>query len=277
MTRSRTRNVPLVHGKLNGKYRNLLIPFDALFAEAQELAADLESLRQQHESGRLGDAELTLRFILLFAGHRSGRDAAKADLTAVARLQIPGMPGMIFIILADWFADKVDLRLTEKPVPALEMLRAQAEGWRYVTVSFRHALAGELIEGTRDAFEFALHDLGHAYAFFKADYYPQGQMEFFKALLNDLETLAPFAEADTKFAADLEYCMADMNSHPQHLRQYLRGVIVEMFLRRSGGTEYEAELQSLLAKLVCLAPNPGPSPKSGGREHSFPSPDLGRG
>jgi hypothetical protein len=103
--------------------------------------------------------------------------------------------------------------------------------------------------GDRDAFEFALHDLGHAHAFFKADYQPQGQVGFFKQLITDLDTLAPYAEADNKFAADLAYCMADMNSHPEHLRQYLQGIVVESFLRRR---RPESELQALLEKLSCL-------------------------
>jgi len=41
-------------------------------------------------------------------------------------------------------------------------------------------------------------------------------------------------------AADLEHCMGDMNSHPEHLRQYLRGVIVEAFYRQIGCATYRA-------------------------------------
>ena len=82
-------------------------------------------------------------------------------------------------------------------------------------------------------------------------------MAFFQLLQDDLPTLTPLATADEKFAADLEYCMSDMNSHPEHLRQYLQGVIVEMFLRRRVQTgeaheQNEAELASVLKKLRCL-------------------------
>jgi len=59
------------------------------------------------------------------------------------------------------------------------------------------------------------------------------------------------SSADAKFAADLEYCMSDMNSHPEHLRQYLRGVIVEAFYRlRKNDTQgqySEEELSRFLA------------------------------
>lgn len=239
--------MPLVDGKLNGHYKRLLIPFADLGAEAKALANSLSELQQQGRKGTPSGADLTTGFIRLFAEHRTGKKWP----------QIPGLPGMIPTILADWRTGKADLRLTNQTVSPREMLRAQAQGWRYVTVSFEHALAGEPIEGTRDAFEFALHDLGHAYAFFKADYHPQGQVAFFAELLSDLDTLAPYAESDTKFAADLEYCMADMNSHPEHLRQYLQGVIVELFLRRRSETgekheQSEAELAALLAQLISL-------------------------
>lgn len=232
--------MPLVDGKLTGKYRDLLIPFSTLKAEARILAPNLVR-------GSARDAEFTAEFIRLFAEHRTGKIWP----------QIPGLPGMIPKILEDWREGKADLRLAAKPVPAKTMLEAQASGWRYVTVDLEAALAGESVEGDRDAFEFALHDLGHAYAFFKADYHPQGQVTFFRELITDLGALTPYAESDTKFAADLEYCMSDMNSHPEHLRQYLQGVIVEMFLRRRARTgeaheQNEAELNALLVRVRSL-------------------------
>ena len=197
--------MPLVDGKLTGKYRSLLIPFSGLKAEAQILAPSLAR-------GGANDAEFAAEFIRLFAEHRTGKKWP----------QIPGLPGMIPKILEDWCRGRVDLRLAAKSVSAYAMLEAQAAGWRYVTVDLEAAQAGEPVEGDRDAFEFALHDLGHAYAFFKADYHPQGQVAFFRELIADLGTLAPYAESNAQFAADLEYCMSDMNSHPEHLRQYLR-------------------------------------------------------
>jgi hypothetical protein len=234
------REMPLVEGKLIGKYRRLLIPFGALADEAAALRPALNELQAAHRDGKITDASLAQQFIALFAARRTQKILPP----------FPGMPGMIDTILSAWQSAAVNLRLSPCPVSSLEMLRAQAEGWRYVTISFEHALAGDPIEGSRDALEFALHDLGHAYAFFKADYQPHGQQAFFAALLSDLTLLAPLAESDTKFAADLEYCMADMNSHPQHLGQYLQGVIVEAYLRKP---QYdEAELQQLLDNLHCL-------------------------
>lgn len=257
-----------------GKYRKLLIPFSALNDEAASLAHTLRRLDALRQQDRLSDAEFVAWFILLFAAARVptktkrfaqlldlfGKDAAPREAefgNAVKDLQIAGMPGMILVILSEWLSGRADLRLSNGTVTAQQMLAAQAGGWRYVTVDIEAALAGRPIGGTRDAFEFALHDLSHAYTFFQPYYDPQGQADFFAKLSHDLPALSPLAEVDTKFAADLEYCMADMNSHPEHLRQYLRGVIIEMFLRQRAADQAdaygEARLAGLLPQLSCLA------------------------
>lgn len=233
--------MPLVDGRLIGKYRGLLIDHAQLPAEAAGLAPALQLLRESHDQGNLSDAEFSRDFVLLFAKQR----ASKFSTT-----QIRGMPGMIFAILNDWCAGNVNLVLASHPVSALKMLQAQAEGRRYVTVDIQAAIRGEVTDGARDAFEFALHDLGHAYAFFKHDYDPRGQVDFFAQLSRDLPQLRELATTDAKFSADLEYCMADMNSHPQHLRQYLQGVIVEHCLRSGKG---EAELGNLVRRLETLS------------------------
>lgn len=257
-----------------GKYRKLLIPFSALNDEAASLAHTLRRLDELRQQDRLSDAEFAAWFILLFAAARVpkktkrfaqlldlfGKDAAPRETefgNAVKDLQIAGMPGMILVILSEWLSGRADLRLSNATVTAQQMLAAQAGGWRYVTVDIEAALAGRPVGGTRDAFEFVLHDLSHAYTFFQPYYDPQGQADFFAKLNHDVPALSPLAEVDTKFAADLEYCMADMNSHPEHLRQYLRGVIVEMFLRQRAADQAdaygEARLAGLLPQLSCLA------------------------
>lgn len=266
--------MPLVNGELQGKYRKLLIPFSELSREAASLAPSLGQLVQLRQNDGLSDAEFTTWFTLLFAASRApvntkrfarllqlfGKDAAPRETefgNAVKDLQIAGMPGMILVILSEWLSGRADLRRSNGTVTAQQMLAAQARGWRYVTVDIEAALAGRPVGGTRDAFEFVLHDLSHAYTFFQPYYDPQGQADFFAKLSKDVPALSPLAEVDTKFAADLEYCMADMNSHPEHLRQYLRGVIVEMFLRQRAADQAdaygEARLAGLLPQLSCLA------------------------
>jgi hypothetical protein len=269
--------MPLIQGHLSGKYRRLLIAHQDLPQEAARLTPALRRLGRLHEIGRLADAEFGFWFVLLFTAERV-RDltpkrthAALATklgwlqnedtpppraLDTISNLNAFGMPGMVWQALGDWMHGRTALRLHHSPPSAKEMLAIQADGARIVTIDLAAAIAGGPVASTRDAFEFALHDLGHAYAFYLPEYEPDGQVRFFNLLQKDLPLLEPLANADVKFAADLEYCMADMNTHPEHLRQYLRGVIIEAFfrLRKSGkDAEYSEEaMAQLLGRLSCV-------------------------
>lgn len=277
--------MPLSDGKLIGKYRRLLIQHEDLPAEAARLAPQLTRLGDLYASGKLSDAEYTFWFVLLFTHERCRHLrpsrpqtilAAKLEWlrnedspppraqSAIANLNAFGMPGMVWQILGDWLhgrlsADKSTgspLRLSQAPHSPRDMLATQATGARIVTVDLAAAIAGKPVGSTRDAFEFVLHDLGHAYAFYLPEYDPGGQVRFFHLLQNDLPHLQNLAQTDTKFEADLEYCMADMNTHPEHLRQYLRGVIIEAFyrLRKNDNAQAYSEprLADYLARLSCV-------------------------
>mgnify|MGYP001615970183 CR=1 FL=1 len=268
--------MPGLGGSLTGKYRKLLIPHDLLAHEAADFRKPLQSLQSVRRAGQLSDAEFTACFVLLFSARRAYGEAWRdnrrcAKLVAMlswidnettpamdmlpatlSRLQLPGMPGMIFSVLCDWLKGSIGLKLVAYATTAADMLAAQAEGWRYITVDLDAAQRGETVEDKRDAFEFALHDLGHAWAFFKPDYDPAGQIAFFQLLQEDLPMLAPLATADEKFAADLEYCMSDMNSHPEHLRQYLRAVIIEAYYRKRKAGNAEEYSEVALAGLLAL-------------------------
>ena len=266
--------VPWVDGKPNGKYRKLLRPFSALPEEAHQLRHHLEKLRIYLVHGQLTPAQYTTYFVLLYGTVRAyGLDFAEdrrtarlatalswlrvgePDVTALppllTNLQLRGMPAMIFSTLRAWLANQIPLQLNEKPVSAHDMLAAQAAGWRYVTVDYESALAGEPIGQKRDAFEFALHDIGHAWAFYNPAYDPVGQAQFFAALKEDLPLLEAYAVRDNKYSADLEYGMGDMNSHPEHLRQYLQGVTIEMLGRQKKG-QVSMAADALLRNLACL-------------------------
>ncbi|MFZ5628539.1 MAG: hypothetical protein ACOY5B_05385 [Spirochaetota bacterium] len=247
--------MPHADGQLIGKYRRLLLPADQLVAEADLLGPRLQFLAELHQQGRISDALYATLFVLLYAFERAlGAEwsqhrrygywaemlrgffvgAIPAETAVAAKLRklpLHGMPGFVFVTLADWLERRIDLHLAVSPVSAAAMLAAQAAGSRFVTVAPGAALAGTLIERKRDAFEFCLHDIGHAYTFFRAEHDPAGQVRFFAQLKKDLPQLESLASSDAKFAGDLGYCMSDMNSHPEHLRQYLRGVIVEAFYR----------------------------------------------
>ena len=244
--------MPLVQGPLSGKYRRLLIAHHDLPEEAVGLAPALTRLGELHGLSQLSDAEFAFWFVLLFTAERvrsltpkrtHAALAAKLGwlqnedspppraLDTITNLNAFGMPGMVWQALGAWLSGRTALRLSPTPPGAREMLATQATGARIVTIDLAAAIAGLPVATTRDAFEFALHDLGHAYAFYLPEYLPEGQVRFFNLLQKDLPLLEPLASADDKFAADLEYCMADMNTHPEHLRQYLRGVIIEAYYR----------------------------------------------
>jgi len=86
-----------------------------------------------------------------------------------------------------------------------------------------------------DAFEFFLHDLEHAYKFFHSPALYAGQRAFFRALDAALTRGAflPYLD-EAVFAGKFRYLMSDMNTHPEHSRQYLRAILIEFHLRRAG-------------------------------------------
>jgi hypothetical protein len=263
------RHVPIVDGIARGKYRQLLIPATALPAEAAAMHDRLAELKFSAEAGLIEQAEITAFFVLAFCAQRS--PAARSRLSwldlplGLRRLRlkdilpsvtVPGMPGSIWQVLGGWLSGQLKLTLSNKYLDASTILSAQSEGHRYVTVDLAAALAGEAVGDARDAFEFCLHDLGHAFAFFNPGYDPGGQVRFFRALQSDLTVLQNYTRDDSLFAQALEYCMADMNSHPAHLKAYTIGKITEMFWRGSRTeampVNREHELQALLGKLNCL-------------------------
>lgn len=272
-SRRLSKYMPLTAGQLTGKYRRLLVPHARLPEEAANLALPLERLLRTHALGKCTDAVFAFWFVLLFtesrtrlcapSSHRSAASVTQrlrwlieADCEmpeardTLKNLHAFGMPGMIWIIFEDWLSGRVPLQLVKYSASASQMLTAQANGFRYVTIDTDAALAGRTVCDTRDAFEFALHDLGHAYAFFLTDYEPKRQMKFFQGLQAELRILEPLAKADAKFAADLEYCMADMNTHPEHLRQYLRGVIIEAYYRQRKISFTEAYSETAMDKFL---------------------------
>lgn len=86
-----------------------------------------------------------------------------------------------------------------------------------------------------DAFAFFLHDLEHAYKFFHSPVLHVGQCAFF-SMLEDALDRGAFALyfSDDEFVTWFHYLMSDMNTHPEHSRQYLRAILVELYLRREG-------------------------------------------
>jgi hypothetical protein len=91
----------------------------------------------------------------------------------------------------------------------------------------------EMHEG-RDAYSFILHDLIHADHFFGKPEWREGQIEFYKRCLT-LWRLPEFQDQlaqDSLLREQFEYAYSDMNSHPQHLNQYLQSIQAQALSRR---------------------------------------------
>jgi hypothetical protein len=113
-----------------------------------------------------------------------------------------------------------------------------------------------------DAFAFFVHDLEHAWKFFHSPSLRDGQREFFTMLeaAFDRGVFTPYC-SDAEFVARLHYLMSDMNTHPEHGRQYLRAILVEFYLRRERKGRQEAlspaaerMLEEVLRAVAAAAP-----------------------
>lgn len=128
-----------------------------------------------------------------------------------------------------WLEDTYPLDVyNHMPSPRV-MLDVQCEGRRIVsallTLEFNRPIgrhAGPVA--------FLLHDLEHAHKFFGNPELTRAQIAFFRRLRT--LTLAPVPwPSDAQFEAELDYVMADMNSHPLHMFKYLKAILLNLCKR----------------------------------------------
>lgn len=113
------------------------------------------------------------------------------------------------------------------PTPE-EVLKFQQQGHRCISLlSSEKTLAEELIDG-KDPFKFALHDIEHAFHFFKDESLRLGQIGFYKKMDSLIEKLAreTFWQ-QTSFKKDFNYLISDMNSHCVHLTKTLHAILLK--------------------------------------------------
>lgn len=149
------------------------------------------------------------------------------------RYQFRGVTGNIPVALVQWLREAWPLILREDIPSPRNILRWQARGRRAVTVITAYPRLREPVLSKPDAFTFFLHDLEHAYKFFYSPALHAGQRAFFAGLeaAFDHGELTPYFD-DAGFVAKFHYLMSDMNTHPEHSRQYLRAILIEFYLRR---------------------------------------------
>ncbi|MHB8743740.1 MAG: hypothetical protein ACYC9L_11510 [Sulfuricaulis sp.] len=161
-------------------------------------------------------------------------DALRAQmLDWLERYQFRGVTANIAVALVQWLKGSWPLLLREDIPSPRSILRWQARGIRVVTVLTAYPRLREPVLNKPDAFTFFQHDLEHAYKFFYSPALHAGQCEFFAGLEAALDhgKLAPYFD-DAGFVAKFHYLMSDMNTHPEHSRQYLRAILIEFHLCR---------------------------------------------
>lgn len=174
----------------------------------------------------------------LAALEMSGGDTRRARmLDWLERYQFRGVIGNVPVALVQWLRGNWPLVLREDIPKPLELLRMQARGTRAVTAITAWPRLREPVLGKPDGYAFFLHDLEHAYKFFHSSALHAGQRTFFTRIEEafDRGVFAPYFD-DAEFVTRFHYLMSDMNTHPEHSRQYLRAILVEYYLRREHKT-----------------------------------------
>ncbi|TGM42835.1 hypothetical protein EHQ92_16020 [Leptospira biflexa] len=226
--------MPHESGRIYGSFKKICIPESMLLDEAIAIRTQLFQIKSNWENGILTGSEVTYQLVLLYLEKRvkrhpflrmgqklPNRNSSKEFLEVV---RFYGMPDTVRYALWKWHIGEWNIQLIDFNPSSLEMLESQSKGIRYATISWDHALMGTLVEGKRDAFEHLLHDLAHAYMFFREDYDFDGQKKFFQSMLDDYEEYLIYLEKDNTFKEKFEYCISDMNSHPAHLSAYWNAI-----------------------------------------------------
>lgn len=161
-----------------------------------------------------------------------GEDLREQLLDWLERYQFRGVISNVPTALVQWLRDNWPLIVREDVPKPLEVLRMQARGYRAVTILTEYPRLREPVLNKPDAFAFFVHDLEHAYKFFHSPALRAGQCAFFTTLEDafDRGLFEPYFN-DGEFVTRFHYLMSDMNTHPEHSRQYLRAILVECHLR----------------------------------------------
>lgn len=147
--------------------------------------------------------------------------------------------------LSGWLAGRYRLHLRFDIPAALEMLEAQTEGERFVTLLTGEAEQFRPIGRHAGALPFLLHDLEHAHKFFGNGDRLLGQVGFFRMIKIPLECsfFKELAKSEG-FTRDLAYLISDMNSHPVHLFKYLKAIVLEA-CKRNPELNYDVLINDL--------------------------------
>jgi hypothetical protein len=137
--------------------------------------------------------------------------------------------------LIGWLTQQWPVTLLERIPSTMEVVALQARGSRPVTLITDYPRLLQPVLDKADGFAFAVHDLEHAWQFFRDPASRAAQTDFAARLHAAIlaGAFAPYA-ADSVFMRKFEYLAADMNTHTEHSVQYLRAILIEHHLRIEG-------------------------------------------
>jgi len=264
-----------------------------LYDESPELLTRLPGLAARWRAGEIDAAEFASLYFIhwqiathgqAFASRKRKQDprpdaaewlamiAASQGGTRRARLldwleryQFRGVIGNVTVALVQWLRGAWPLILREDIPSPRDILRWQARGTRAVTLITAWPRAREPVLNKSDAFAFFQHDLEHAYKFYHSPALYAGQCGFFARLeaAFDRGVFAPYF-GDAEFVIRFHYLMSDMNTHPEHSRQYLRAILIEFYRRRERKTltewlnvAAERAIENVIRALETPVPPPG--------------------
>ncbi|HMV42350.1 MAG TPA: hypothetical protein PK079_15945 [Leptospiraceae bacterium] len=258
--------MPIQNEQLIGRFKKLLRPNDFLKEESVILKPYLKFLEKSYFEKSLSSIEIISLFVILYQYFRVKDYPFQKNPINRSRIQInkefpleftfiPSLdletnyiseflrlysfrylPNSIRDVLFDAFYNDRFVLVNYLP-DSKEMLELQSCGKRYITIDFENAFNGSLIEEKRDAFEFVLHDLEHAYCFFKKENDYERQIAFFSSVNKNYHLLEPILKESEQFRKDFDYCVSDMNSHPDHLISYFKAILIKYFLIKNKKSE----------------------------------------
>lgn len=240
------------------------IPFDWLAQNTPSLYLQYDIWLKKFHAQTLSPAELVAVYLLLFIRKWKGRLWYGGKSLLAKDLRVPLSTLMLRDVLGElpsdlencsvieffsshllrsfpvraqravfwWLMGQYPLLLCEQIPSAYEMLKLQSQGKRVIWLpqtpeQFRHYFHG------KDPLQFVIHDLKHADEFFADTPCYTEQVLFYQRVLRLFEegVFDLLIDADPLFKEEFEYVIADMNSHPQHLKMTLNAIVRHSCLR----------------------------------------------
>ena len=154
----------------------------------------------------------------------------ESPLFEIQNIFLRGIPPQTHDLLMAWHQGRVPLSLHLDIPSSTEVLNAQCQGQRCVSVLIESETQFLLGGEDRDSFSFALHDLIHASHFYQEEKHFNKQVFFSRWMQNFIQ--APLVqekfESDAHFKNALDYLISDMNTHWIHAVKCLKSLLTPL-------------------------------------------------